>query len=275
MGKPHDQETERKVESWIDPLGRLGLSAKGLLYVLIGVLAAQAAYGLGGATTGSQGALRKIVQLPFGRILLVAVGIGLVGYALWRFVQAAMDTENKGSGIKGLAVRGGFAVIGLIHVALAGSAASLVLGGTRGGGENSSQRWTAWLLSQPFGRWLVATLAALVLGVGLYQFYQAYRAKFRERLKVQEMSRAEETWVVRLGRGGFAARGVVFCISGALVGLAALRLDPSDAGGLDGALEALERQTYAPWLFGLVAVGLAAYGVFQFFLARYRRMVIN
>lgn len=262
------------MKSWIEPIGRAGFTSKGVLYLLIGVLAAQAAYGLGGATTGSRGALRKIVQLPFGQVLLLAVGLGLAGYALWRFVQAAIDTENEGSTLKGLAVRAGYAAIGLLHLGLAGSAAALVLRtGGGGGGENSSERWTAWLLSQPYGRWLVGAVAALVLGVGLYQFFEAWRARFRGRLKLQEMSAHEERWVVWLGRGGFAARGIVFCISGVLVGLAALRLDPSDAGGVDGALEALEQQTYAPWLFGLVAVGLAAYGVFQFFLARYRRMV--
>lgn len=272
-GRP--RSTVRELASWVEPAGRIGFSAKGAIYVLVGVLAAQAAYGLGGKTTGSRGVLREIVQLPFGQILLAAVGIGLAAYALWRFVQAYMDTDGQGSGFQGLVVRAGYAFIGAIYLSLAVSAALILSGGKGGGGEHASQRWSAWLLAQPFGRWLLGAVAAVVLGVGLFQFYQAYRSKFRERLKTGEMSDAEQRWTLRLGRAGFAARGVVFCLSGALLGVAAVRIDASDAGGFDGALEKLEQQTYAPWLFGLVAVGLAAYGVFQFFLARYRRMAIR
>lgn len=265
----------REMRRWAEPLGRFGFAAKGAIYVLIGTLAAQAAAGMGGDATGSEGALRRIVQLPFGRVLLAAVALGLLGYALWRFIQAYKDTENKGSQGKGLAIRAGYVVIGLIHLGLAWSAVLLVRGGSASNAGNSKQHWTAWLLAQPYGQWLVGAVGAIVVVVGLYQFYQAYSAQFRERLKTGEMSGSEETWALRLGRAGFAARGVVFCLAGALVILGAIHADPTNARGLEGALEVLERQSYAPWLFGLVAVGLVAYGLFQWVLARYRRMVIR
>lgn len=275
---PDTAEMRAAVEQarrWVEPLGRVGFAAKGLIYVLVGGLAALAAAGAGGETTGSAGALRRIAQLPFGRVLLGVIALGLVGYAVWRFIQCYTDTENKGNGPKGLALRAGYAVSGVIHLGLAGSAALLARSAQQASGQSSTQHGTAWLLSQPFGQWLVGAVGAVVIGVGVYQFYLAYSVHFRKHLKLGEMSRVEETWAVRVGRAGFAARGVVLCVTGALVLLAAIRTDPSDAKGLEGSLQMLERQTYAPWLFGLVALGLVAYGLFQFVLARYRRMLIR
>lgn len=269
------QTVVREVRGWVEPLGRVGFAAKGLIYVLVGGLAAQAAAGLGGETTGSEGALRRILQFPFGRFLLGAIALGLVGYGVWRLIQGYTDTENKGNKPKGLAVRAGYFVSGLIHFGLAASAASLARNSQQASGQKSTQDWAAWLLSLERGQWVVGAVGAVVLGVGVFQFYQAYSVRFRKHLKSGEMSRAEETWAVRIGRVGFAARGVVLCITGALVILAAIRIDPGDASGLEGSLRVLERQTYAPWLFGLVASGLVAYGLFQFVLARYRRMVIR
>ena len=261
--------------SWVEPLGRVGFAAKGIIYVLVGGLAALAAAGAGGETTGSEGALRRLVQLPFGRILLAAIAIGLIGYAIWRFIQGYRDTDNKGRELKGLAIRAGYVVSGMIHLGLAGSAALLARGARDADGQNSTQDWTAWLLSQHYGQWLVGAVGAVVIGVGLFQFYQAYSVHFRQHLKLGEMSRGEETWAVRAGRAGFAARGVVLCVTGALVIRAAVQMDSSGSSGLEGSLQVLERQTYAPWLFGLVALGLVAYGLFQLVLARYRRMLIR
>ena len=51
--------------------------------------------------------------------------------------------------------------------------------------------------------------------------------------------------------------------------------NPREARGIGGALHALARQPAGRWLFGAVAVGLAAYGLFVLLLARYRRMVIR
>src|SRR4028118_1471446 len=96
QAKQQAENMARQAKSWIEPLGRFGYAAKGVVYALIGVLAAQAALGRGGETTDSQGALQRIVQAPFGKLLLGIVTVGLVGYAIWRLVQAFEDTENKG-----------------------------------------------------------------------------------------------------------------------------------------------------------------------------------
>lgn len=273
------QQAERRVRAaspWIEPLGRFGFAAKGMVYILVGVLAARVALGVGGETTDAQGALRRIVQAPFGQLLLIATAIGLAGYALWRFVQAAMDTDNKGSGAKGSITRAAYAVNGVIHAGLALSAARLVLG-TAGGesGDATAQGWTARLLAQPLGQWLVGIAGAIVLGVGGYQLYRAYKVKFREELLLGRMSATEEVWITRLGRLGYAAQGTVFGIAGVFLIAAARSASPEEARGLGGALATLARQPYGLSVLGAVAVGLVAYGLYTLAAARYRRMVIR
>jgi hypothetical protein len=263
----------REAAPWLVWLGRFGFAAKGVVYTLIGVLAVQTALGAGGELIGKTGALEHVGKAPFGRALLISTGVGIAGYALWRFVQAIMDTENKGRGAKGIAVRLGYCVIGPTHIALAASAFALV-SGNRGSGD-STQESTAEVMSQPFGKWLVAGIGAIVIGYGLYQFYRAYSRKFRKKLLLADMSETEQKWATRLGCVGYAARGVVFEVIGTFLIIAAIHADPQEARGIDGALATLARQPWGWAVLGVVAAGLAAYGVYMFVEARYRRMVIR
>lgn len=271
--KHRAKQATREAAPWIEPLGRFGYAAKGIVYGLVGVLAVQAATGAGGQTTDARGALGQIAQAPFGRFLLVATAIGLAGYAIWRLVQAFMDTENKGSEAKGYLMRIGYGIVGLIYIGLAFSAVQLALGNGGDGGD-ATQDWTTRLMAQPFGRALVGLAGAVVIGVGLYHLYRAYSAKFREKLKLGEMSPTEEIWATRAGRLGYAARGIVFGIIGGFLIIAALRARPEEARGLGGALQTLADQPWGPILLGIVALGLVAYGVYCLVEARYRRMVI-
>ncbi len=272
--KQQAKTATRQASPWIEPLGRLGFAAQGVVYAIVGVLAVQAAIGAGGETTDTRGALQRIQDAPFGKVLLGIVAIGLVGYALWRFVQAFLDTDNKGSDAKGRLTRLGYAIVGVVYLGLALSAVQLMQG-SGGQSQGSEQGWTARLMAQPFGRWLVGLVGVGVIGLGLYQLYQAYSAKFREHLKLSEMSHTEAEWATRSGRMGFAARGIVFCIIGALLIAAALHSNASEARGLAGALQTLASQPYGPWLLGAVAIGLIAYAIFCLVEARYRRMLLS
>lgn len=105
-------------------MGRLGFAAKGIVYAIVGVLAALVAVGAGGALTDSQGALQLVIQLPFGQLLLGLVALGLIAYAIWRGVQAFKDTERKGNDAKGLLTRTGYLISGLIYAGLAFTSAA-------------------------------------------------------------------------------------------------------------------------------------------------------
>lgn len=238
------------------------------------MLAVMAAIGAGGATKDSSGAVETIAQQPFGRILVGLTALGLLAYVIWRFVQALLDPENKGTDAKGILTRIGYAIIGMIYMGLAFLAGRLALSGGGGGssGDGSEQALTAKLMSQPFGLWLVGIVGVIVIGVGVYHFYQAYKATFMASYKSGEMSAAERRWARRIGRFGLAARGVTFIIIGAFFITAAWQADPSEAKGLSGALDTLAQQPYGPWLLGIVALGLVAFGVYCFSQARYRRI---
>jgi hypothetical protein len=263
---------KRQARPWVIGLARLGFAAKGIVYAVIGFLALQAAIGAGGQTTTPQGALYKIAQQPFGRMLLVLMGLGLIGYALWRFVQAAVDPDNNGSDAKGVVKRIGYAANGLIHCGLAFTAFGIVLRSSSNG--SSQQDWTAKLLSQPLGQWLVGMLGLLVISVGLYACYSAYSTKFREKLNIAEMSHTEDTWITRAGRIGLAARGAVLIITGWFFINAARQSDPGQSGGLDRALDMLSNQSYGRWLLGAMAAGLIAYGIYALAEARYRKIYL-
>jgi hypothetical protein len=200
------------------------------------------------------------------------MGFGLIGYALWRFVQAGIDPENKGSDAKGIMKRIGYAVSGLIHCGLAFTAFQIALGSA--GSGSSEQNWTAKLLSQPLGQWLVGIVGLVVIGAGLYSCYQAYSAKFREKLNTAQMSHSEDTWVTRAGRLGLAARGLVLAIVGWFFIRAAQQADPGQSGGLERVLDMLANQLYGRWLLGAIAAGLIAYGIYALAEARYRRIYL-
>lgn len=267
------KRASREAIPWVIWLARLGYAAKGTVYIIIGALAFQAAIGTGGETTDQKGALQQIAQEPFGQVLLAIVAVGLFGYAIWRFVQSWLDPDNEGSDATAIVKRIGWAISGIIYAAFGVSAISILIGA--GGGGSSADDLTAMLMSQPFGIWLVGIVGAIVVGVGLYQFYRAYKAKFQNKLKLHEMSVTEMKWAKRLGRLGFSARGVVYTLIGIFLVQAAIRSNPDQAGGIGEALSTLAQQPYGPYLLGIVALGLIASGAFAFVQARYRRIFIS
>lgn len=260
----------------MEKLSRFGYVAKGVVYALVGVLAVLAAFSVGGGkTTGTSGALQTIASKPFGSVLLFVIGIGLFGYVIWRLVQAIQDPEHKGDDAGGITRRLGYAVSGLAYAGLAVNAILLAVGSGGGSGGNSKQDWTARLLQQPFGQWLVGVVSAFFIGMGIYRIYQAYKTKFRKKLNLAELDAQKQDMLVQVSRFGVAARGVIFIILGFFFIQAARQSDASEVKGLDGILFTIAQQPFGKILLVIVALGLVAYGVYLFVQARYRRININ
>lgn len=201
-------------------------------------------------------------------MLIALIGAGLLAYALWRAFSALTDPEDHGTDAKGIAVRVGFAISAVVHGALALEALRLATGSGGGGSGDGAEHWTGRVLSAPAGPWLVGAAA---VGIGAYAAVQLYRAaasNIAKRLRIGEMDPGHRRLIERLGRLGLAARGVVFGLIAYFLLQAALEYDPSEAGGVDQAMDWLSRQPSA--LFAIVALGLAAYGLFQLAKARYR-----
>lgn len=272
---PSASPTDVSPSGWIETLARFGYAAKGSVYLVVGGLALQVATGSGGQTGGPKEALGEISTQPFGRILLALTGLGLVGYAVWRLVQAWSDPEHKGTDAKGILTRIGYACSGLIYGGLAFEAARIAAGGGGSSGD-STEHWTARLMAQPFGQYLVGGVGVVIVGVGLYQFYRGWTAAFTKTLKWHEMNATERKWSTRVGQAGVFARGVVYLVMGGFLLLAAIRSNPEESMGMGEALQYLGQQPYGPWLLGVVAAGLAAYGIFSaMILSRYRRIIVD
>jgi len=265
----HVEEAARKARPWMDRIARAGYVAKGMVYATVGILAGQVALGIGGKTTGAGGAVESIGSQPFGRAMLVLLAAGLLCYALWKLVQGIMDPDDKGSDVSGIMRRAGYGGSALIHGGLAFSALEELFGTE--GHSTSLDAWTAQLMSQPFGRWLVALVGLVVLGIGLYQLYAGVTARYREDLKTYQMGDAGR-WAMLTGRVGTAARAIVILVAGSFVILAAYQADPSEACGLGDTLQTIIHQPFGPYFLSIIAVGLTIYGVFMFVVARYRHI---
>jgi hypothetical protein len=253
----------------IEKLARLGYASIGVVYMIVGALAAAAAFGRGGgATGGQQSAFRMILQQPFGRVALGVIALGLVGYVLWRFLSAFTDSEHRGSDAKGLALRATSIGRGIVYAGLCVEVVRLMMNGRSGsGGDQKAKHWTAALMEQPFGQWLVGLVGLAIVVTGAYQLYAAWDSKLSKRLSLGRMDDRVRRKVVAISRFGIGARGVVFFVIGGSLVLAGVKHNPNAARGTSGALSALPQP-----LLALVGVGLIAYGVYALVNARYRRI---
>jgi hypothetical protein len=265
-------DATRRAEPWIEGLARAGFVAKAILYFTVGALASAAALGKGGGTTDSHGALATLFHAPFGRVLLGLIALGLVGYGVWRIIDGIADPERRGTKAKGIALRIGAVVRGLLHLALAGSAAKLAL--TQASKPHDHHvEWTRKVMSLPAGKWLVWGIALALFAYAGWQLYCAARAKLAKQLELGKCSAGVRRWLVGISRFGIAARGVVFGAVAVMLARAASRFDPKEAGGGGKALRELFE--LGRWPFLAIALGVIAYGVYQLVEARYRRIHIK
>jgi hypothetical protein len=202
-------------------------------------------------------------------VLLWVLVVGFVAVALWRLEQAiwgySYETDRT-TNIRKRAVSAGKAVI---FVVLAVLAAQTAAGG--GGGGGGQQGATAGVLGLPGGQFIVGAVGIGIVVAGVVEVVAGVKRKFVRDMDLPSDRKAREV-AVRTGQIGFVAKGVAIALIGLLVVIAALRFRPEEASGLDTALKTLAGQPFGPYLLIAVALGLAAYGVFCFFDARYHRV---
>jgi hypothetical protein len=259
---------------WLQRLARAGLVARGLLYVVVGVLASQVAAGHDETRADKQGALQAVVRQPFGRVLVLLLAVGFGGYAVWRFVEAAVGPAGEAEDTtKARFKRVGYLLRGGLYTFFFASAVKLFIwSNSVATSETAESDWTARVLDWPGGTWLVSAVGLGAIGAGLYIGWRGVSGKFRKRLKALEMGPAVRMWVRGVGTVGNVARMLIALMIGVFLIAAARSHDPEQAVGIDGALRRLADRPYGPTLLVLVAVGLAAYGVYSFAEARYRRV---
>jgi hypothetical protein len=255
---------------WIERTARVGLAARGLVYVLIGILALQIAFVDRAERADQQGAFQTLAQNGFGKAILWLVILGFVGYGLWRASEAAWGHRNERDDRKRTASRVESAVKAVIYLVLA-VVAFRVVTGTSNGGQGGEQV-TAKVLQLPGGQVLVALAGVVIVAAAVLLAWRGLRTKLEEHLDLAELGPGARSAVINLGKVGYVARGVVFSLVGMLVVAAAVTFDPDKARGMDAALRQVAAQPYGPWLLSLMALGLMCFGAYSFAEARYRRL---
>ena len=255
-------------------LERVGYVARGVLYVVMGGLAFKiATSSAGGKATDLTGALVFLIGNPFGKFVLIAMVVGLTAYAIWGLVRAIFDPLHRGSDASGLMARLGFVSSAVSYGALAFFGLRLLMGTGSAAAGDTTQKTAASLLAHPFGGYLTILVGIVALGVGVGQFVEAYRATFQNDLKGAEMSHAERSLVVGLGRYGMAARGVTFLVIGYFLIQAGIYKTASLAHGFGGAFVFLLSQPFGHLLLGIVALGFVALGLHSVACARWMRLM--
>lgn len=241
---------------------RTGYAAKGAVYLLLGALAIASGF-TSLEEEGSTGLLDKLAETIAGRIVLIPLAIGLSTYVVWRLLQFFFDTEDKGNTPRGWALRLCYLASGIAYTSIANAAIQATLHGTSGNdSEQSAQSWSAFTLSLPGGRFLLAGFALGVLLFAAQQLRRAWKQDFRDKFPPDHLKGALRTFVLRSSCAGFATRALVFLVLGGYLIQAAWWRDPDEVHGFGGALRTIHNQPFGPWLLGAVGIGLGAYGVY-------------
>ncbi|GAB7106648.1 DUF1206 domain-containing protein [Streptomyces phaeofaciens JCM 4814] len=266
-------EVERAARgSVVKGAARAGFAARGLIYLLVGVLALQIAFGDRGHEADRQGALGEIAQQPFGVVVLWALGAGLAGMALWRLSEAVFGA----AGPEGRTAKKRLPALArsVFYGFVAYSVLALAAGSGDGGGssDRQSKDVTARLLGVPAGQWIVGVAGAGIAVAGLWIGFRAVTRAYHEKLRLGQMSRRTRRLVDVTGVGGGAARGLVFAAAGGFAVRAAVDYRPDRAKGLDDTLRSFAHTPAGPGLLAGVAAGLVLFGLFSFAMARWRKV---
>lgn len=243
----------------LETFARTGWFARGVVYCLLAWIALT---GSSADDASPQAVFRSVLDMPAGSILLALLAMGLALYGAYRLYGAALDSENNGTGTKGVAVRVGYAASGIAHFILAWAALRLASGG--GAEEGREKEAAAMLLDLPLGGLLLGLVGAAFLAAAVQQAVKAWTSEF-----AKDLDAAAPAWAVPVGRAGLAARAGVFAVIGASLIRGGWFGTAGEVKGLGDALSAL---TDNPPLYLLVAAGLFLFGVHGFVEARWRRL---
>jgi Domain of Unknown Function (DUF1206) len=253
----------------VKTLGRVGLVAYGVVHLLVAYLAVRVALG-GGAKADKTGALQTIAEQPGGRFALWVLTAGLVALTLWQLAEAGWGHQYRRPERRQTLQR----LVSLGEAGIAGALAFSSFKVASGEPGKSKQEKTAFVdkvFDWPAGELLVAAIGLGIVAVALYLVHRGVAKRFVEDLSLAGAEPHARDAAVRLGQVGWTALGVAYGIIGLLLVYAAVSYDPEKATGMDTALKTLVGQPYGAILLLAVAAGLACFGAYCLFDARYRR----
>ncbi|TDC87571.1 DUF1206 domain-containing protein [Actinomadura sp. 7K507] len=254
---------------WFHHMSRVGLVARGLIYLLVGWLALQIGFG-GGGQAEREGALQIVADRPGGAVALWLMAAGFAALVLWQLAEVLYGRpvpdgdkpkERLASAARGLMYTAGFA-----------ATLGFLLGYQGTSSDQRSRTLTARAMAEPGGRWLVLAVAAGFLVWGAVVVVNAVRRAFLDELDTGRMGAAARRFVQPFGIVGHTARGLIGVGAGAFFAYAALTFQPDKANGLDGTLREFAATPAGAWGLVAVAAGLLIFGLYSFCEARWRKV---
>jgi hypothetical protein len=253
----------------IKTLGRVGLIAYGVVHLLVAYLAVRVALG-GGAKADKTGALQTIAEQPAGRFLLWVLTAGLAALTIWQLAEAGWGHSYRRPQRKRTLQR----LVSLGEAAVAGALAFSSYKVASGKGGKSKGEKVAFIdkiFDWPAGELLVALAGLGIVAIAIYLVHRGVAKTFVEDLDLAGAEPHARDAAIRFGQVGWPALGIAYGIIGLLLVYSAVTYDPEKATGMDTALKTLAGQSYGTLLLLMVAAGLACFGAYCLFDARYRR----
>lgn len=254
--------------TWLDRGVRFGMVVYGVVHLLVAWLAVQLALGQHHRNASQKGAMQTLAHQPFGPVLLWLVALGMFVLTLWRVLEACVGHQEYDGGR-----RWRKRAVSAFKAVLYGYVGLLALQFAIGSGSSGSgtSSYTARLMDQPFGRWLVGLVGVAIVGYGFSYARRGWTEKFMENLDARGTRGDVGTAYRWVGKVGYIAKGVAFGVVGGLFVAAAVTHEAKKSGGLDDALHTVLQRPFGPFLLVLIGVGIGCYGLFCFARARHLR----
>ncbi|MCG2420343.1 DUF1206 domain-containing protein [Aequorivita sp. F47161] len=243
----------------------IGFVSKGIIYLVIGTLSLLAALNMGGESSGTNQALIFLKRQPFGQVLLLLLGVGLLCYSFWMFVQTFNDPENIGTDRKAQMRRFGLFTTGLVYVVVAFLCFYHLFTYTIS--DDSNSQYLDFIgpvtLSYIFiGVGIILAVQAVVLIVGVL------KGGLLDQFNLEGQKGSGFIRVV--GQFGFYARAFVVAIIAYFFFRAGIYTDNHEIKGIQDAFSFLDQSAIGRILMAITAVGFISYGAFYALLTRYR-----
>ena len=257
-----------EAKPWVRKIAQAGYIAKGIVYVLLGLLGFMSAFEIASKDNNEatqSGTLQFVKELPAGTVLLLLLAAGLICYSIWRGIQAFYNPNGEE---KKWTKRLRYLFSGLAYLALAYSALRVVFENSSGKGDQN-QKLAGELMNQPLGQVLVGLAALLFAAIGVYQIYYGLSEKYKKHVQELSLQSQHATTLLRSGKIGYISRGIVWLVIAFLFFRAAVHSTANEAGNTGKAFRFIEATPFGSYLLGALGLGLIAYGIFNFIRARY------
>jgi hypothetical protein len=265
-GTAEQRGRQTQNSEWFDYLIRAGFVAYGIVHLTIAWLAIQLALGNSSGNADNQGAMHQLAQQPFGEVLLWVIVVGMAALVLWKLLDAFLGHEEEDEALKKWGKKANAVGKAILYGFVGYSALKVVL---HAGSKSKGRSTTAKLMDAPFGQILVGIVGLAIIGYGGYMCYRGFTEKYKEHLDAEGKSGQSGRAYILFGKVGYIAKGIAIAIVGGLFLYAAISHKAKKSGGLDDALQTVLHQPFGPVLLIVIALGIAAYGLFCFARARH------